>query len=71
MATKKRKPAKKAARKKSGGIASFTRKVNNAPAVKRAAKKVTELERKLAAAKKVKAAARKKAIKTVAKKKLC
>jgi hypothetical protein len=65
----KRKATKKKAAKRSGGIASFTRKVNNAPAVKRAAKKVTELEKKLAAAKRIKAAARKKAIKTVSKKK--
>lgn len=68
MPTKK-KATKKKTTKKSGGIAGFTRKVNNNPAVKRAAKKVNELERKLTAAKKIKAAARKKAIKTVSKKK--
>lgn len=69
MATKKQAAKKKSSKKKSGGIGSFTRKVNNSPAVKRAGKKVTELEKKLAAAKKVKAAARKKAIKTISKKK--
>lgn len=71
MPTKKKAKKKGSAKKRSGGIASFTRKVNNAPAVKRASKKVNELEKKLAAAKKIKAAARKKAIKTVSKKNKC
>lgn len=71
MPTKKKATKKKASRKKSGGIVAFTRKVNNSPAVKRANKKVVELERKLTAAKKIKAAARKKAIKSVQKKNKC
>ena len=58
-----RKATKKKAAKRSGGIAGFIRRIANTPAVKKAAKKVTELEKKLAAAKKVKAAAKKKACK--------
>jgi hypothetical protein len=59
MATKKKTTARK-----STGIASYTRKIQNSPAVKSADKKVKDLERKLKAAKKAKAvkvkAARKK-----------
>jgi hypothetical protein len=50
--TTKRKPAKS-----NGGIASFVRKVQNAPAVKSKTKKISDLEKKLKAAKKEKAAA--------------
>jgi hypothetical protein len=50
--TTKRKPAKS-----SGGIASFVRKVQNAPAVKSKTRKISDLEKKLKAAKKEKAAA--------------
>lgn len=55
---------KKTTARKSTGIASYTRKIQNSPAVKAADKKVKDLERKLKAAKKLKAtkvkAARKK-----------
>jgi hypothetical protein len=65
MAVKKRAVKRKAtAKKKSTGIASYVRKIQNSPAVKSADKKVKDLERKLKAAKKAKAvkvkAARKK-----------
>jgi hypothetical protein len=53
----KRKTAKRKTRKKGSTIASYVRKLNNSPGVKRAGKTVKELERKLAAAKKKKAAA--------------
>ena len=59
MATKKKTTARK-----STGIASYTRKIQSSPGVKAADKKVKDLERKLKAAKKLKAtkvkAARKK-----------
>jgi hypothetical protein len=65
MAVKKKVVKRKTtARKKSTGIASYVRKIQNSPAVKSADKKVKDLERKLKAAKKAKAvkvkAARKK-----------
>lgn len=65
MAVKKKAVKRKStAKKKSTGIASYTRKIQNSPGVKAADKKVKDLERKLKAAKKAKAtkvkAARKK-----------
>ena len=64
MAVKKKAVKRKTAKKKSTGIASYVRKIQNSPAVKSADKKVKDLERKLKAAKKAKAvkvkAARKK-----------
>lgn len=60
MPIKKKAPAKRktAAKKKTtGGIAAFVRKIQNAPAVKRAATAIKSLESKLKAAKKKKAAA--------------
>jgi hypothetical protein len=65
MAVKKKVVKRKTtAKKKSTGIASYVRKIQNSPAVKSADKKVKDLERKLKAAKKAKAvkvkAARKK-----------
>jgi len=65
MAVKKKVVKRKTtAKKKSTGIASYVRKIQNTPAVKSADKKVKDLERKLKAAKKAKAvkvkAARKK-----------
>jgi hypothetical protein len=56
MAVKK-KATKKKVVKKSTGIASYTRKVQNAPAVKRIAKAIKLMEAKLKAAKKKKAIA--------------
>jgi hypothetical protein len=56
MAVKK-KATKKKVVKKSTGIASYTRKVQNAPAVKRIAKAIKAMEAKLKAAKKKKAVA--------------
>jgi hypothetical protein len=63
MATKKKKVVKKKAapRKSTGGIASYTRKIQNTPAVKSAAAKIKKLETALKAVKKAKAAAVKKA----------
>jgi len=65
MAVKKKVVKRKTtAKKKSTGIASYVRKIQNIPAVKSADRKVKDLERKLKAAKKAKAvkvkAARKK-----------
>lgn len=64
MAVKKKVVKRKTTARKSTGIASYTRKIQNSPAVKSADKKVKDLERKLKAAKKLKAtkvkAARKK-----------
>lgn len=56
MATKKKTPKKKAPakRKTSGGIASYTRKIQNAPAVKRKTSQIKLAEKKLAALKKEK-----------------
>jgi len=55
---------KTSVKRKTTGIASYVRKIQNSPGVKAADKKVKDLERKLKAAKKVKAvkvkAARKK-----------
>jgi len=56
LARKKMAKKKTTAKKSTGGIASYVRKVQNSPGVKSADKKVKELERKLTAAKKVKAA---------------
>lgn len=64
----KRKTAKRKTKKKGSTIASYVRKLNNSPGVKRAGKTVKELERKLAAAKKKKAAAVKVARKKLSKK---
>jgi len=56
MAVKKKAVKRKTtAKKKSTGIASYVRKIQNSPAVKSADKKVKDLERKLKAAKKLKA----------------
>ena len=56
-ATKRKSTAKrKPASRKSGGIAAYVRKVQNSPAVKSATKKIKDLESKLKAAKKDKAA---------------
>lgn len=63
----KRKTAKKT-KKKGSTIASYVRKLNNSPGVKRAGKTVKDLERKLAVAKKKKAAAVKVARKKLSKK---
>ena len=52
-----KKPTKKKVVKKTTGIASYTKKVQNAPAVKRIAKSIKAMEAKLKAAKKKKAAA--------------
>ena len=55
----KRKPARKKTttrKKTSTGIASYVRKIQNSPGVKSADKKVKDLVKKLAAAKKLKAA---------------
>lgn len=65
MAVKKKAVKRKTtAKKKSTGIASYTRKIQNQPLVKTATKIIKDLERKLKAAKKLKAtrvkAARKK-----------
>lgn len=64
MAVKKKAVKRKTTAKKSTGIASYVRKIQNSPGVKAADKKVKDLERKLKAAKKAKAtkvkAARKK-----------
>jgi hypothetical protein len=57
MAIAKKKTTKKKVVKKSTGIASYVRKVQNAPAVKRIAKAIKTMEVKLKAAKKKKAAA--------------
>jgi hypothetical protein len=58
MAVKaKKKTTKKKVVKKSTGIASYTRKIQNAPAVKRVATTIKTLEAKLKAAKKKKAIA--------------
>jgi hypothetical protein len=64
----KRKTAKRKTKKKGSTIASYVRKLNNSPGVKRAGKTVKDLERKLAAAKKKKAAAVKVARKKLSKK---
>lgn len=55
--TTKRKPAKKSVKKTTGGIAAYTRKIQNSPGVKRAAASIKSLESKLKAAKKAKASA--------------
>lgn len=64
MAVKKKVVKRKTTARKSTGIASYTRKIQNQPLVKTATKIIKDLERKLKAAKKVKAtrvkAARKK-----------
>jgi hypothetical protein len=67
MPIKKKKTVK---RKKSIGstIGSYVKKLMKAPAVKRAALSIKTLEKKLAAAKKLKATAVKKARKTLSKK---
>ena len=67
MPIKKKKVVK---RKKSIGstIGSYVKKLMKAPAVKRAALSIKTLEKKLAAAKKLKATAVKKARKTLSKK---
>ena len=67
MPIKKKKTVK---RKKSIGstIGSYVKKLMKAPAVKRAATSIKTLEKKLAAAKKLKATAVKKARKTLSKK---
>jgi len=58
MPIKKKKTVKrKTAKAKKSSIGSYVRKLNNAPAVKRAGKTVKMLEKKLATAKKKKAAA--------------
>ena len=60
MPIKKKKTVKrKTAKAKKSSIGSYVRKLNNAPAVKRAGKTVKMLEKKLAAAKKKKAKAKK------------
>jgi hypothetical protein len=56
MAIAKKKPTKKKVVKKSTGIASYVRKVQNAPAVKRIAKTIKAMELKLKQAKRKKAA---------------
>jgi len=56
MAVAKKKTTKKKVVKKSTGIASYVRKVQNAPAVKRIAKTIKAMEIKLKQAKKKKAA---------------
>ena len=53
----KRKAVKRKTKAKKSTIGSYVRKLNNSPGVKRAGKTVKDLERKLAAAKKKKAAA--------------
>ena len=66
MAIKKKKVTKK--RKSiTSTIGSYVKKLMKAPAVKRAAMSIKNLEKKLAAAKKVKATAVKKARKTLSK----
>lgn len=58
--TTKKKPVKKTtARKTTGGIKSYIRKIENAPKVKAASTKIKKLESLLNAAKKAKAAAKK------------
>jgi predicted transcriptional regulator of viral defense system len=58
MPIKRKKTVKrKTAKAKKSTIGSYVRKLNNAPAVKRAGKTVKMLEKKLMAAKKKKAAA--------------
>jgi hypothetical protein len=64
----KRKTAKRKTKKKGSTIASYVRKLNSSPGVKMAGKTVKDLERKLAAAKKKKAAAVKVARKKLSKK---
>jgi len=56
LAKKKMVKKKSTTKKSSGGIASYVRKVQNSPGVKSADKKVKDLVKKLAAAKKIKAA---------------
>jgi len=56
MAIAKKKTTKKKVVKKSTGIASYVRKVQNAPAVKRIAKTIKAMEMKLKQAKRKKAA---------------
>jgi hypothetical protein len=56
LAKKKMVKKKSTTKKSSGGIASYVRKVQNSPGVKSADKKVKDLVKKLAAAKKLKAA---------------
>jgi len=69
MPIKKKKTVKrKTTKAKKSSIGSYVRKLNNAPAVKRAGKTVKDLERKLLAAKKKKAAAVKVARKKLSKK---
>ena len=57
MAVKKKATKKKVVKKSTTGIASYTRKVQNSPAVKRIAKAIKTMEAKLKAAKKKKAVA--------------
>jgi hypothetical protein len=57
MAVKKKATKKKVVKKSTTGIASYTRKVQNAPVVKRIAKAIKVMEAKLKAAKKKKAVA--------------
>ncbi len=66
MSTKKRNSKKKSAK---GGIASYVRKINNVPAVKKASGRVKKLESELKGAKKKKAQAIKAAQKNYRKKK--
>jgi hypothetical protein len=69
MPVKKKKTVKrKTAKRKTSSIGSYVRKLNNTPGVKRAGKTVKDLERKLLAAKKKKAAAVKIARKKLSKK---
>jgi hypothetical protein len=69
MPIKKKKIVKrKTAKRKTSTIGSYVRKLNNTPGVKRAGKTVKDLERKLLAAKKKKAAAVKVARKKLSKK---
>jgi hypothetical protein len=69
MPIKKKKTVKrKTAKAKKSSIGSYVRKLNNTPGVKRAGKTVKDLERKLLAAKKKKAAAVKVARKKLSKK---
>jgi hypothetical protein len=69
MPVKKKKTVKrKTAKRKTSTIGSYVRKLNNTPGVKRAGKQVKDLERKLLAAKKKKAAAVKVARKKLSKK---
>ena len=53
----KKKVTKKKAVKKTSSIATYVRKVQNSPTVKKVSKTISDLEKKLVAAKKKKAAA--------------